>query len=351
MKVAIIGSGNAGCAHASMLTHNGHEVNLIKTSHAMHDDNFDIIVSQGGINFEYEGNSYFAQLNLITRDIAKGLENVDVIMIMTQTLNHKHISSLVLPHLSSNTKLILVIPGYLGSLHFLNEFNIPVAEGESTPFDARIVKPGSVKILFQNVRNAIGVYPSIAKDQVLDICQNLVNTYVATRTNVIESALHNPNLIVHTIGAIMSASRIEYSKGEFWMYKEGFTPSIWNLINKLDAEKNNIIKFYGGKSSAYIEECKFRNEKDLNVDAMVVFKMYAETGGPKGPNSVNTRYIYEDVAMGLTLLESLGEFAGIATPIATSLINIASGLLDRDLRSVSSVAALGIDFIMKATKD
>src|SRR5690606_18361875 len=133
-----------------------------------------------------------------------------------------------------------------------------------------------------NARNAIGVYPSTAKDQVLSICQNLVDTYVSTRTNVIESALHNPNLIVHTIGAIMSASRIEFSQGEFWMYKEGFTPSIWNLINKLDAEKNSVIKFYGGCPSAYVEECKFRNEVDLNVDAMAVFKMYAEKGGPKG---------------------------------------------------------------------
>lgn len=60
--------------------------------------------------------------------------------------------------------------------------------------------------------------------------------------------------------------------------------------------------------------------------------MYAATGGPKGPEDVNSRYIYEDVPKGLVLLETLAKIANIPTPLATSLIEISSFLLSRNFR-------------------
>ena len=48
MKIALLGAGNAGCAVAADLTMKGHEVTLIKTSHSLHDDNFDYLTSHNG---------------------------------------------------------------------------------------------------------------------------------------------------------------------------------------------------------------------------------------------------------------------------------------------------------------
>ncbi|KPA54189.1 hypothetical protein VT25_03900 [Photobacterium leiognathi subsp. mandapamensis] len=332
MNIAIIGAGNAGCAQASMFTRNGHKVNLIKTSMSMHDENFEKIKNQGGINYVYKNKNSFAELNLVTRDLNSGLKNVDAIVLMTQTLQHEKLSKEIIACITPSVKYIFVVPGYLGSLYFSSLEDVIIIEGESTPFDARIISPGTVEILFKNVRNAIGVLKNEHKVEALNFCKSLVSTYDKTRENVVESALHNPNLIVHTVGSIMSSSRIEYSNGEFWMYKEAFTPSIWNLISQLDDEKNKVISFFGGNESAYIEECKYRNEVDLTQDAMDVFRSYAEEGGPKGPETVNSRYIYEDVPMGLVLLESLAKIANIETPIASSLINISSSLLKSDFR-------------------
>ena len=53
----------------------------------------------------------------------------------------------------------------------------------------------------------------------------------------------------------------------------------------------------------------------------------------KGPTKVDSRYISEDVPQGLVMLESLGKTLNIETPIASSLINIASAALDRNLRN------------------
>ena len=133
---------------------------------------------------------------------------------------------------------------------------------------------------------------------------------------------------------IMSVSRIEYSGKSFCMYKEAFSDSVWNLISALDIEKNSIIEAFGGEALNYLDAAKWRNEEDLTTDSLTVFRSYAQDA-PIGPSSLDTRYIYEDIPMGLCLLENLGKLKNIDTPIATSLINIANSLKQTDYRQIA----------------
>ena len=115
---------------------------------------------------------------------------------------------------------------------------------------------------------------------------------------------------------------------------EAFSPSVWGLIEKLDDEKKKVIQAYNGEHViSYLDACKWRNEEDLSVDSLEVFRNYAATGGPKGPSDLNTRYIYEDVPMELCMLEKLANNKGISTPITSALITIASALRNTDYRS------------------
>jgi opine dehydrogenase len=216
------------------------------------------------------------------------------------------------------------------------------------PYDARIIENGKVRISFKNVRNALSFLPASKKDEGMKVASKLFDTYRYFRRHIFESALHNPNIVVHIIGTILSASRIEYSKGDFWMYREGFTDSIWNVVNDLDKEKNDILEALGCERLNYLDACKFRNGEDLKADSLEVFKQYAQKGGPKGPSSLNTRFLYEDIPMGLCLLSSLGKKCGIPTPISDSLINIASSLLKKDFwKEGRTLEKLGLDRMSK----
>lgn len=337
MRVAVIGAGNSGCAQSIKLIQNGHQVNLIKTSHSLHDDNFEHLLKTGEISCldTTDGNREFTlRPSVITRDLEKGLEGAEVVMVLTQSLQHRELAKKIGPLLKDG-QIVFLIPGNMGSTQFAKYSvgkHIIYVEGESTPYDARIIAPGKIEILFKNVRNAVS-FLNKEDEQYLPIVTSLFGTHKYLRTNVIETTMHNPNMIVHTVGTIMSASRIEYAEGQFWMYREAFSPSVWGLIEKLDEEKKHVIKAYGGEHViSYLDACKWRNEEDLSVDSLEVFRNYAATGGPKGPENLNTRYIYEDVPMELCMLERLSEHKGIPTPVASALITIASALMNTDYR-------------------
>ena len=272
-------------------------------------------------------------LNKVTTDLSL-IENAELIIIFVQTNFHENLIKRMIPYLKDG-QIVLIEPGYLSTAYFIeycSDKDITIVEAESSPIDCRIIKPGMIKVSFRNVRNPVGVYPVSHISRIKDKMDQLGYNFKYL-SSVIEAALHNPNLIVHTVGAVMSIPRIEYSKGDYCMYWEVFTPSVWNILLKLDDEKMNVLESLGYFRISYVDACKYRNSLDENMDATAVFFEYAHSPEVvKGPNVVNSRYITEDVSQGLVLLESLAKQFSIPTPICTALIDISSAALKRDFR-------------------
>ena len=338
MRFTIIGCGNAGLIHAAKLIESGQEVGLLKTSRGINDEFFNIIQNEGGYNVKDEtnsGNRFFVRPTLITRDVKQAVEFGDVLMVMTTTLRHEQIAQLIAPYVRDG-QIIILVPGYMGSLIFKKYIHkdVTYSEWETTAYNGRIVDSMYVRITFYNSRNAISALPSSRVQQVVDIMSKCFPNTKYTRKHILESALHNPNMIVHPIGILFSASRIEHSHGEFWMYKEAFTESVINVIKAFDVQKNKILNAFGCDSLDYFEAAKWRNEEDLNIDAMTVFRSFANSSN-KGPSFINHRYLNEDVPMGLGLFISIGKIIGVDTSIQEAIMALASALLGKDLNSRS----------------
>jgi opine dehydrogenase len=115
------------------------------------------------------------------------------------------------------------------------------------------------------------------------------------------------------------------------MYKEAFTESVVNVIKAFDVQKNKILNAFGCESLDYFDAAKWRNEEDLSIDSMTVFKSFADSSN-KGPSFINHRYLNEDVPMGLGLFVSIGKIVGVDTSIQEGIMALASALLNKDLK-------------------
>ena len=357
MKIAMLGAGNAGCAVAADLTLKGHEVTLIKTSHAMHDDNFEFLQkNEGKMTLNEFGDIKSANIHKVSRNMSD-IEGAEIIIIYIQTNFHEQLIERIAPYLQDD-QILLINPGYLSTAYILKhcaDKNLIIAEAESSFIDGRIMEPGYFRVGFRNVRNPIGIYPVARREEAIKKLDQLRERFVYL-DSVVEAALHNPNLVVHTVGSVMSIPRIEKSHGDFCTYHEAYTrdnPSTWKILEALDAEKMNVLEKLGFSRISYVEACKYRNSLDDSIDAKEVFLNYAEMDTrAKGPTKVDSRYISEDVPQGLVMLEALGKSLGVSTPIVSGLIEIAGAALGRDLRAEGRTPeGLGLDNIDKILKD
>ena len=365
-KIAVLGAGNGGCAIAGDMAYRGLDVTLVKTSHTVHDDNFEYLVENGGIitllDFGEDGcmgptndNQKIKRghLSSITRDLSV-VKDMDVVLIYVQTIYHEPLIERLSQYFRDG-QVIIINPGYLSTAYILKhcpDKNITVVEAQSSFIDCRISAPGTVRVSFRNVRNPVSIYPISNKNRTIPILEALGFPFHYL-SSVFEAAFHNPNLIVHPIGAVMSIPMIDTYRDSYCMYHSAFTEHVWNVLEELDEEKMCILEKVGCDRIPYIEACKFRNSLDSSIDAKQVFFDYASMSTVvTGPSAVDSRYITEDIPQGLVMLESFGRLFGVKTPVTTALISIASASLKKDFRAIGrTIERLGYNNIKRILSD
>jgi opine dehydrogenase len=345
-QICVIGAGNGGCAIAGDMTLAGHNSRLYEFPE--YAENLDAIRAQGGLKVTGIARTGFAPLDAITTDLAEAVDGADVIMVATQALAHERVGRELAPLLVAGQAVILW-PGSGGTLAVRQvwdslDFEVPVllAEGVTFPYCCRRLEgPGTVNIHRIDGPNMLfAALPASATPAAIKALEGTYADMVKPGRSVLEPALYNVNIIVHPVGALLNMGRIEYSGGEFYMYKEGITASVKKVVAAMDAERQSLFAALGYQPYTYDQV--FYDSFNMSVEEFA-------RASSKGPSGMQDRYITEDIPMGATLTVSLARQAQVPVPTYETMIHLASVVNETDYYAVGrnlerlGLASLTID--------
>ena len=323
-RIAVLGGGHGARTVAADMTLAGHMVTLFEREQFR--DNIGAIFESKRITISGKARNGEAQIARVTHDLAEAVSDAEVILIIVPALAHRPYAELLLPHLRDGHHVVL-IPGTFGSLEFIHTVRqggckaaITVSELDTLPYATRITGPTSVNVYHALPTFGVGVFPASRTAEVHTILQNLYPG-VETFRDVLEAGLANCNPVIHPLGVLMNAGRIEYSRGEFWYYEEGITPATARAMTALDQERLAIAQTLGLNMLAMPEALQAVGYGPKG-DLWETLKGSKGLTPIKGPTSLSNRYVTEDIPIGLVCWSRLGEQLGAATPLMRATVEI-----------------------------
>jgi opine dehydrogenase len=340
---AVVGGGNGGHATAGYLAIKGFPVRLFDIA----PDTVKAINKKKGI--EVEGClEEFGRLEFATLDIDEALDGADVVMVVAPALAHRAIAKNMAGHLKDG-QIVFIHPGSTGgALEFKKVFedegctaDVVVCEAMSLIFAARLAEAGRVKILGMKDELMVAAIPSRKTDYVLERIKEAFPMMYAGK-NVLHTSLENLNPVVHPGPSILNTSMIE--SGMDWKYYwDGITPTIGDFALQIDTERREVGKAFGLELKSIMEWYILEYSaggKNL-TEAVRNTKAYE---GISGPNRVDTRFLLEDIPMGLVPMVELGRLGNVDTERMDTVISMGGFLLKKNLREDGrTLKRLGLD--------
>lgn len=333
-KFAILGGGHGGTAMAGHLSLCGMDVSLYNRS----EDRIRAIKEGGGLEIlSGDDNipSGFAELHLVTTDIAEAIRGRDALMVVVPATGHSFIAEQLAPHLCDG-QVIVLNPGRTGgALEVLNiirskgcEADIVVCEAQTLLYASRSVNPAQTKIFRMKNSVPVAAIPAHKTAEVIKLLRTALPQFIPG-DNVIKTSLDNIGSIFHPAVTVLNAGRIESTSGDFEYYTDGISPSVSLILEKMDKERISVAEALGFRAMTAREWLYIA----YNSAGRTLFEAMRNNRGYDGimaPKTLSHRYITEDVPMSLVPIASLGKFCEVETPAIDAVILLASILHRKD---------------------
>lgn len=172
MKIAVLGGGNGSFAAAGDLALAGHEVRLWRRDAPAVAEHR----AAGGVVLvkDFRG-EHRASLALVTEDIAKAVQGVELIVCPTPAFAQADIGRALAPHLEDG-QVVFLPPGTFGSLLMAraawqagNRARAAFAETGTLPWLVRKHGPHAVRISARGKHLPTGVFPLVQADHALAV--------------------------------------------------------------------------------------------------------------------------------------------------------------------------------------
>jgi opine dehydrogenase len=324
MTVAVLGAGAGGLSAAIELSLAGHDVALWNRNRET------LIANCPAGEIRYRGVLGEGTLfpTIVSTDLKEVLVQAEVVVICLPSVVHNRLFN-DLAVLECAVPVVLN-PGHTGgALHFREVFTKsgvslpPVAEFSTLTYVARIDSQGCVNTTNRARQVRVACLPN--GRQALDWGQKLFPR-ASEVSDVLASSLSNVNLVLHPPGAILGASWVEATSGNFTFYVQGMTPGVGRVMQALDNERLDVARAFGHILPSLLQEM----ESIGTVEAAVAAKgdlVAAIRGGIANskiaaPDSFNHRYYQEDLAFGLLPFVELAQLARVPVPVAAALLQI-----------------------------
>lgn len=332
----MLGAGNGGRAAAGEFGLGGHDVTL-----------FDVpefaaelagIRAAGTITLlgEISGTAPVR----IELDPARAIDGAEAIVVIVPTNHQRAVAAILAPLLVDGMNVVLM-PGSLGSLDFVQFLrdesvaaDVTVSEIAALPYAARISGPAEVTVHGRRAIVSAGVFPAQRTDHLAATLDDLYPG-IEVMPNVLAAGLSNPNPTLHCLGVLLSASRIEYSNGEFFYYDEGMTPHVCQAIEAIDAERLAIGREFGIELLSLKDTYPAIGYGPAGDSFWSVIRGVQALRGIKGPSQIDSRYLTEDVPVGLTIYAQLGRQVGLEPVLMESVVHLTRALLGTDFGDTS----------------
>jgi len=354
-KVAVLGCGNGAQTCAADQALAGYEVNLYELPEFR--KNLDPIIEKGGIEISGAARNGFAKLAVVTTDIREAIEGAELIQIVVPAYGHGAFSEACAPHLEDGQTVVFYGKGGAG-VNLANliknsgsDRNILVGETNTLPYGCKIVAPGRVQVydFVKSGQLMLAAFPGTRTPNVFEKVKN-VCPWVTPCENVIETILHDWNAIVHPATVLLNAGRIEYSRGEFFFFTEGVTPSVAKVIEAIDKERLAILKAFGLTGVSLLEgiarDCP-RTLHSVHEALTLGLEGFSPLKGPYDLGLQHARHLTEDVPFGLVTFSSIANLVSVKTDLIDSAITLASALLGMDYwetgRTVEKLGLANLD--------